>query len=189
MKIRYFCLFIIFFIPFSVFAFEEMTDASLDDVSGQSGIDIFLEGTTKAQLELGDFKIIDDDTDGGAIFVDSQEFGGAGDKVIFYMSMKDVLFTIDVGSSGSGIFDYNYDTDDSNQIVDNTQYVLENRSFVKIGLPPSSGIEIRLEMPGKNDIQFQNKNGSNALSLGGLVMTPMTVKINEIYNDLFIASH
>jgi hypothetical protein len=172
-------------VPMNIWAFEEMADDMLENISGQSGIDIFLEGTTKVQVELGDFSITDNDANGGTIKIDNQAFGEYGDKIIFYLAMHNTLFKLDVGSSGSGIFD----SDSSNQIVDGTQLVLENRSFVKVGLPAVTDFEISLEMPGKNDIIFQNKDGNNACSLGGLVMTPITVQINEIYNDLYISSH
>jgi len=176
----------ILIVPINTWAFEEMADDMLDNVSGQSGIDIFLEGTTKVQVELGDFSITDNDSNGGTIYIDNQAYGEYGDKLIFYLSMKDTLFKLDVGSSGAGGI---LDNDPNNNIVDGTQLVLENRSFVKIGLPAVSDFEISLEMPGKNDIIFQNKDGNNACTLGGLVMSPISVQIHEIYNDLYISSH
>jgi len=181
-------------IPYYSFAFEILPDDSLEEVSGQSGINIFLEGTTKLQVEMGDFTFGDLDGKSGESAgyfgldgsVDSSR-NDTKDKTIFYIELNDTLFKLDVGSSGTGGV---IDSDSSNIIVDGTQFVLPNRSYMKIGLPSATEIEVKLELPGKSEIKFQpGTSGDPKFSLGNLVLTPVTVTIHDIYNDLYIASH
>ena len=181
-------------IPFYAYGFEIMSDENLDDISGQSGINIFLEGTTKIQVDMGDFTFGDLDGKSGESAGYFALDGSAdptrpslGDKTIFYIELKDSLFKLDFGSSGTGGV---VDTDSSNNIIDGTQLVLPNRSYMKVGLPPVSDIIVKLELPAKSEIKFQTSStGGHVYSLGNLVLSPVTVQIHEIYNDLYIASH
>jgi len=185
-------------IPFYAYGLEIMSDQNLDSVSGQSGVDIFFEGTTKVQVEIGDFIFGDLDGDGsnGAGY-----FSLAGsadparennDKTILYLKLKDTLFQLDVGSSGAnGITDQ----DSSNDIIDGTLLVNPNQPFVKIGLPDlrenveDPNIIIQFDLPDISEIKFHDSSKSLSYSLGNVIMTPLTLKINKIYNDLYISSH
>jgi hypothetical protein len=194
---------IIILIPIHAYGLEIMSDQNLDTVSGQSGIDIFFEGTTKVQVEIGDFIFGDLDGDGsnsaGYFALEGTADPGRqnNDKTILYLKLKDTLFKIDVGASGAnGI----RDTDSENDIIDNTLFVKPNQPFIKIGLPelrePSEAeperepnIVIQFDLPDISEIKFHDASKSLSYSLGNVLMTPLTLKINKIYNDLYISSH
>jgi len=190
MKILHLILFIL--IPIYAHGFEIMSDQNLDSIAGQSGIDIFLEGTTKVQVEIGDFIYGDLDGEGsgsaGYFSLDGSPDSPRtdNDKTIMSLELTDTLFKLDVGASGtSGIIDQ----DSSNEIIDGTILVKPDQPFVKIGLPPVSDIVIKFELPGKSEIKFQNASKTKSHSLGNVLMTPLTLNINKIYNDLYISSH
>ena len=182
---------ILLLIPIYAYGFETMSDENLDSVAGQSGIDIFFEGTTKVQVEIGDFIYGDLDGEGsgsaGYFSLDgSPSANSDNDKTIMYLELTDTLFKLDVGASGtSGVIDQ----DSSNEIINGTLLVKPNQAFVKVGLPPVSDIVVQFELPGKSEIKFHDASKSVSYSLGNVLMTPVTLNINKIYNDLYISSH
>jgi hypothetical protein len=188
-QITFMCLILV---PIYAFGFEVLSDQNLDSIGGQSGIDIFLEGTTKVQVEIGDFIFGDIDGDGsgnaGYFSLDGSPDSPRtnNDKTIMYLELTDTLLKLDVGSSGtSGVIDQ----DSSNEIIDGTLLVNPDQSFVKVGLPPVSDIVVQFELPGKSEIKFHDESNTLSYSLGNVLMTPLTLKINKIYNDLYISSH
>jgi len=170
-------------LPVSILAFDEMTDHQMEEVTGQGGMNIFLEDSTELTVELQDLRYGDLDgrsgeTPGFLVLKGYNAQGGAGVTTLTF-ELKDALFAFDLGTSGGGGY-----SEEGNQVV------LANRSFVKVGLPRISDIIVTLNLPAENEIILQNDlTGTNKYSLGGLVLTPITVEIKNIYSDLFIASH
>ncbi|MBF0451094.1 MAG: hypothetical protein HQK75_10355 [Candidatus Magnetomorum sp.] len=169
-------LMIICFFPVAIFAMDVIDDDAMDDVTGATGIDIFLAGTLELQASGHQLKYYDPDGlygsgSGGYLALDSPH-DPPRDSTLS-LKLQNAKFSIDVGTK-----DRVFDSPHADVIPFGT-------SFIRIELPKfTANITF-------NDYQLQmeDQNQGNANTMCIIQLTDLAFAIEQVYSPMYIFTH
>jgi len=173
---KWFAIFIICLLPFSVFAMDVIDDVAMENVTGAEGIDLFLAGTLEIQvsghqLKYGDTDGLYSTGNGGFLVLDSPH--DPPQDSTLSLTFTNAMFSIDVGTK-----DRVFDSPHADIIPMGT-------SFIRVEVPKF------IASVNFNDFQLQleDQNQANAETLCIIQLTDLTLSIEEIYSPMYIFTH
>jgi len=167
---------IICIIPVVSFAMDLIDDNEMDDVTGSTGIDIFLAGTLELQASGHRLKYFDPDGlygsgSGGYLALDSPH--DPPQDSTLSLKLVNAKFSIDVGTKDN-VFDSPHG-----------DVIPFGASFIRVELPVfSANITF-------NDYQLQmeDQNGANANTMCIIQLTDLSFAIEQVYSPMYIYTH
>jgi len=177
MKKNFAIVIFICILPVAAFAMDAIDDIEMDNVTGSTGIDIFLAGTLEIQASGHRLKYFDYDGlsaqagTGGYLALDSPH--DPPQDSTLSLKLVNAKFSIDVGTKNS-VFD-----------SPNADIIPFDTSFIRVELPVFTA---NLTF---NDFQFQmeDNNEANANTMCIIQLTDLAFAIEHVYSPMYIYTH
>ncbi|KPA11874.1 conserved hypothetical protein, secreted [Candidatus Magnetomorum sp. HK-1] len=167
---------IICLLPLYAFAMDVIDDTEMDNVTGATGIDLFLAGTLEIQISGHQLKYGDTDglygTGNGAYLVLDSPHDPPQDSTLS-LTLHDAKFSIDIGTK-----DRVFDSPHADVIPFGT-------SFIRIELPKFTASVTFNDF----QLQLEDQNQANANTMCIIQLTDLTLAIEEIYSPMYIFTH
>jgi len=176
MKHWLFTFFVVCFFPVAALSMDAINDHEMDDITGATGIDLFLAGTLEIQisghnLKYGDPDGLEGTGNGGFLALDSPHQTPLDSTLS--LKLQDAKFSIDVGTKDA-VFDSPH-----------ADVIPFGASYIRVDLPKfTANVTF-------NDFQLQleDQNGLNPDTMCIIQLTDLSFAIEEIYSPMYIFSH